>query len=210
MDAGDLQQLLPMLLVGMAVLAWPGRGGAVRSFVPLSTGRKSWWELVRPDGGRFRRKHEPNDLTVPDVLDLLALALDSGASTGRALRAVSDRLPGSVGAELRSVAAALEWGLPDDAAWSAAPPRWEPAGRALRLAARAGVPPAGLLRHAAEDARRERLSRVEVATARLGVRLVLPLGLAFLPAFVLTTVLPVVLALAGSLLSGADVGLMMP
>lgn len=210
MGTGDVPHLLPMVLVGLAALVWPGRGGAVRSFVPLSTRRRSWCALVRPDGGRFRRKREPSELAVPDVLDLLALALDSGASTGGALRAVSDRLPGSVGAELRSVAAALEWGLPDEAAWSSAPSRWEPAGRALRLAARAGVPPAGLLRHAAEDARRERLSRVEVETARLGVRLVLPLGLAFLPAFVLTTVLPVVLALAGSLLSGGGAGLTMP
>jgi pilus assembly protein TadC len=40
---------------------------------------------------------------------------------------------------------------------------------------------------------------VEVAAARLGVRLVVPLGLAYLPAFVLTTVVPVVLALTRSL-----------
>jgi pilus assembly protein TadC len=144
-------------------------------------------------------------VTVPDVLDLMALALDAGASTSGALRAVSDRLPGRAGVELRSVAAALEWGLPEDGAWWAAPPRWEPAGRALRLAARAGVPAAGLLRQAAEDVRRERLSRIDVATARLGVRLVMPLGLAFLPAFVLTTVVPVVLALARSLLPGGAV-----
>lgn len=139
---------------------------------------------------------------MPDVLDLLALALQAGASTVGALRTTADRLPGSTGQELRSVAAALEWGLPDETAWSAAPVRWEPAGRALRLAARAGVPPADLLRRAAGDARRERLDRVDAATARLGVRLVLPLGLAFLPGFVLTTVVPVVLALAGTLLGG--------
>jgi len=39
-----------------------------------------------------------------------------------------------------------------------------------------------------------------VATATLGIRIVLPLGLAFLPAFVLTTVVPVVLALANQVL----------
>jgi pilus assembly protein TadC len=61
------------------------------------------------------------------------------------------------------------------------------------------VPPAGLLRDAAADLRRDALAQVEVATARLSVRLVLPLGLAFLPAFVLTTVVPVVLALADGL-----------
>jgi len=35
----------------------------------------------------------------------------------------------------------------------------------------------------------------------LGVRIVLPLGLVFLPAFVLTTVVPIVLALAHQVLA---------
>lgn len=176
----------PALLAVLAVLSWPG-------------GRPARF-TVR--GGR-RRPHRPGvaDVAVPEVLDLVALALDGGAGTSAALRQVADRLPGASGRELRMVAAALEWGLPEGSAWAAAPARWGPAGRALRLAARAGVPPGSLLRRAAEDQRRERVAQVETATARLGVRLVLPLGLVFLPAFVLTTIVPVVLALARSLLA---------
>lgn len=188
--------LLAAIATGLAVLVWPPRAPR-RSYLPGSGGGIRGL-IRRPTRGR----DDPPDLSVPDVLDLLALALQAGASTLGALRTTADRLPGDTGRELRSVAAALEWGMPDEAAWSAAPPRWEPAGRALRLAARAGVPPAELLRQAAGDARRERRDRVEAATARLGVTLVLPLGLAFLPGFVLTTVLPVVLALAGSLITG--------
>ena len=52
---------------------------------------------------------------------------------------------------------------------------------------------------AAADLRREAVADVEVRAARLGVRLVLPLGLAYLPAFVLITVVPVVLALTRDL-----------
>lgn len=193
--------LVAAALAALAVLAWPSRRSA-RAFV--AAGHDSGGVLARA-AHVWRRHRSEQELSVPDVLDLLALALQAGASTVGALRTTADRLPGSTGQELRSVAAALEWGLPDETAWSAAPARWEPAGRALRLAARAGVPPADLLRRAAGDARRERLDRVETATARLGVRLVLPLGLAFLPGFVLTTVVPVVLALAGALLSGGGV-----
>ena len=205
--------VVPAVLVGLAVLLWPRRESAA-TFVPAPLSRTHrgpagrWVTAVLPAGWR-RSRGEP-ELGVPDVLDLIALALDAGASTVGALRAAADRLTGDGGRELRSVAAALEWGLPDAAAWAAAPPHWEPAGRALRLAARAGVPPAGLLRRAAEDVRRERLHAVESATARLGVRLVLPLGLAFLPAFVLTTVVPVVLALAGGLLAGDGALLLLP
>ncbi|MGB3859956.1 MAG: pilus assembly protein, partial [Ornithinimicrobium sp.] len=68
------------------------------------------------------------------------------------------------------------------------------------LAARGGVPPSELLSAAASDLRRDAVARVELQTAQLAVRLVLPLGLAFLPAFVLTTVVPVVIALATSVL----------
>lgn len=205
--------VVPATLVGLAVLVWPRREGAPL-FVPERLARihggpaARWATAILP--ARSRRTRGEPELAVPDVLDLIALALDAGASTVGALRAAAERLSGQAGSELRTVAAALEWGLPDDAAWAAAPPHWEPAGRALRLAARAGVPPAGLLRHAAEDVRRERLHAVESATARLGVRLVLPLGLAFLPAFVLTTVVPVVLALASELLAGDGAGLLLP
>ena len=49
--------------------------------------------------------------------------------------------------------------------------------------------------------RSNRLAAIDVAAARLGVRLVVPLGVAFLPAFVLTTIVPVVLALARQVLA---------
>ena len=68
------------------------------------------------------------------------------------------------------------------------------------MAATAGVPPAGVLIRAAEEVRRAEQQRLEVATATLGVRIVLPLGLVFLPAFVLTTVVPIVIALAKQVL----------
>lgn len=188
--------VLAAVLAALAVVAWPTQGDAPAFVATADRGRRGPLRVWL----RRRGVPEPGELSVPDVLDLLALALRAGASTGGALRATADRLPGRSGEELRAVAAALEWGLPEQAAWSAAPDRWASAARALRLAARAGVPPADLLQRAATDARRERLDRLEAATARLSVRLVLPLGLAFLPAFVLTTVVPVILALAGSLL----------
>jgi pilus assembly protein TadC len=69
------------------------------------------------------------------------------------------------------------------------------------MAATAGVPPADALAGAADEVRRGEQQRLEVATATLGVRIVLPLGLLFLPAFILTTVVPIVLALAQQVLS---------
>jgi len=95
----------------------------------------------------------------------------------------------------------MAWGSAEDRAWYEVPARWGAVRRALDLAGRAGVPPAGLLTAGAGDLREDQRADLEARAARLSVHLVLPLGLAFLPAFVLTTVVPVVLALATGLLT---------
>jgi pilus assembly protein TadC len=133
------------------------------------------------------------------VLDLLAVAVEAGASVPRALGSVGGVLGGTVGEDLRRAGEALVLGAPWLAAWSHAP--------ALAAvldplaAAWAGGTAAGpALRTAAAEHRRGRERAAEEAAARLGVRLVLPLGLCFLPAFVLIGLVPVLVSLAGSLL----------
>jgi pilus assembly protein TadC len=137
---------------------------------------------------------------VAGVIDLLALTLRGGVGLVEAMEAVASRVGGPLGMHLSTVAAAGRWGVEDAMAWASIPSAWQPAARALRMAATAGVPPADVLVRAAEEMRRAEQQRLELATATLGVRIVLPLGLAFLPAFVLTTVVPIVLALARQVL----------
>lgn len=172
-----------------AVLLWPGE-----SRPPT---------VAEPDPSRVRLADAvaPPGPGVPDLLDLLALALRGGADVSAALLLVGSSGTGPRGAELRSVGAALRWGLAPDAAWAAAGEHWAPAATALRLAAVAGVPPAEQLERVARDLRVQHRARLAEETGRVGVRLVLPLGLTFLPAFVLACVLPIVLALAGSVLT---------
>lgn len=131
-----------------------------------------------------------------EVWELIALALEGGVPLERALGTVAGVVPASTGEVLRGVGAAMAWGVPEGRIWQQAGPEWEPVRSALQVARRAGAPPAQLLRAAAAERRRDRAGRVEVAAARLPVRLVIPLGLLFLPAFMLTTVVPIVLALA--------------
>jgi tight adherence protein B len=80
---------------------------------------------------------------------------------------------------------------------------WPPADRVrlaqtLALAERAGVPAAGLLRACALDRRADAAAEGLARAERLGVRLVLPLGVCVLPAFVLVGVVPVVLGILSS------------
>jgi pilus assembly protein TadC len=132
---------------------------------------------------------------------LLAVALQSGCGVVEALEHTAQVAPPAPAAELAVVAAGLRWGVDETRAWAEVDRRWSRAALALRLAREAGVAPSSLLLSGADDLRSNRLAAVDVAAARLGVRLVIPLGVAFLPAFVLTTIVPVVLALAREVLA---------
>jgi pilus assembly protein TadC len=118
-----------------------------------------------------------------------------------AVEQVAEVAPPAAAAELSVVAAAWRWGVPEDQAWAEVDARWSRTAMALRLAREAGVAPSSLLLSGAADLRDARLAAIDVAAARLGVGLVVPLGVAFLPAFVLTTIVPVVLALARQVLA---------
>lgn len=143
--------------------------------------------------------------TVYDVataLDLVAATLGGGLPLTETLEQVADVTSAAVARDLRRVAAALRWGVDDRVAWQQVAPVWQPAGVALGLARELGVAPRLLLHDAARAVRARENTRLAAAGARLGVLLVLPLGLAFLPAFVLLAVVPIVIDLARASLGG--------
>jgi len=193
-----------MLLAAAAVLAWP----VLHPDSRVALSRASAGGVATGDGvagsGVSRSAGSARTYVavaeVAGVIDLLALTLRGGVGLVEAMEAVASRVGGPLGMHLSTVAAAGRWGVEDAMAWASIPSAWQPAARALRMAATAGVPPADVLVRAAEEMRRAEQQRLELATATLGVRIVLPLGLAFLPAFVLTTVVPIVLALARQVL----------
>jgi Na+/glutamate symporter len=97
------------------------------------------------------------------------------------------------------VAAAHRWGQPPEGAWAHVGPGWAAAAIAWHAAHAAGAAPAGLLDAAGRRMRAEESRRVDTAVQRAGVLLVLPLGACFLPGFIATTVVPVVLHLLAGL-----------
>ncbi len=183
--------LLLGVLAALVILVWPRRPAG-------PTGRPK----ERPGSGG-RPVPRETAASVATALDLLALALGSSVPLVEAVSVVAQRSGPIVRRDLSQVVAALRWGVDERAAWNALPPVWRPAGRALTLAATTGVPPAGLLHDAAEELRRQERASLDQAAARLGVRIVVPLGLCFLPAFALLTIVPAVAALAGRMLGGS-------
>ncbi len=166
------------------------------------------WTLGRPGvpphrpRGRRARVRERLPGTDPAVLlDLLDVALAAGASVPGALVALGDAVrPDPLGEHLRSAGTSLRLGAQWREAWQRCPPPLVPLAAALEPAWTEGVDPCALVRQAAAGIRSRRRRAAREAAARLGARLVLPLGLCFLPAFVLLAMAPVLLSGLGSLL----------
>jgi pilus assembly protein TadC len=188
--------------VSTAVVALGVFLAAVLSWRPGAADRLP--ALVRRGPGRTRARSRPQPVRsgAPLLMDLVASAVASGAAPTWALAVVAAAVGGVDGAELARVADRLRLGAPPARAWEGSPPHLAPLRRALELSEASGAPVAGLLREAAEEQRREHQREAVVAASRLGVRVVLPLGLCALPGFALLGVAPVVLGLAGQLLRG--------
>jgi pilus assembly protein TadC len=161
--------------------------------------------LSRLEPAAARREREQLTRELPLVLDLLAACLSGGSSLPAAAAAVAEALPGPSARRLVAVADALAVGTPPAEAWSAlADGRSDDplagAARTLGRAADAGTPLSGAMARSAAEARAAERAAGAVAARRVGVIVVAPLGLCFLPAFVLIGIVPVVVGLAGPLL----------
>lgn len=137
--------------------------------------------------------------SLPAALDLLGACTAAGMSLEGALRAVAPEVSGPLGQALRAGIAALDVGLPRAEAYeviarSAGGEETARVCRALARADRFGAAIVETLDAHAEELRARALARAEGEARAAAVRLVFPLALCFLPAFVLLAVAPAVLS----------------
>ncbi len=140
---------------------------------------------------------------LPLLADLLAAVIRAGATPEAAARFVGRAVDGPAGERLRKVEISLRLGVNIEEAWGLLG-RTDAVRMLARLAARSahsGAAFAGALERLADDLRADRLIASEAAVQRAAVFIVLPLGLCFLPAFVLTGVVPVIVTVLGDVLS---------
>jgi pilus assembly protein TadC len=196
---------------GVACLPWWLSGARSRTR-PVPDAAAAASGLTGPRGRARREQAVAVDVVL--VLELVDAAVATGVPLPRALGAVGAAIGGARGETLRRAAAALVLGASWSTAWSSASSA-SPASSsssasadglrvltdALQPAWTTGSAPGPALRACAEAVRRERRGKVREAAGSLGVRLVLPLGVCFLPAFVLLGIVPVVLSLARGLVS---------
>lgn len=199
---GQTQRDLDVALAGPAatarmVMALPAVGvlfGMGLGFNPLQTlfatppglvclavGTLLLWAGIRWNRWMLRSA-TPTDRTPGLAIDLMAVALRGGFSLDRAGALVAEarmRFLGNTDGEAERIESVLA------------------------LAARAGVPAAELLRSEAEARRRDARSHGQRAAAALAVRLMMPLGVCVLPAFMVVGVAPVLLAIVSSTVASA-------
>jgi tight adherence protein B len=126
---------------------------------------------------RLVRAAQPGDITPGLELDLIAIAVSGGGS-----------LEGARASALASIARFSPGVTIDRAAVDAV----------LDLSTRAGVPAAELLRSEALERRRVARASAQESAQRLSVRLMIPLGICVLPAFMVLGVLPLVISVLSS------------
>src|SRR5262249_47000824 len=128
--------------------------------------------------------------------------LRAGAPPEHAVGCAGRAVAGPLGADLERVERALRLGAPADEAWTHLGPL-DACRRMARAAVRSedsGAALAGALGPVAGDLRADRLIGADADGRRPGVLIVLPLGLCFLPAFVLAGLVPVIVAVLGGVL----------
>jgi Flp pilus assembly protein TadB len=138
---------------------------------------------------------------LPLTANLLAACLAAGSSPGRAAEAVGQSVGGPLGERLVRAASELRLGGEPSAVWG----RFDvlPGGvtfaRCMERAATAGVPAAEPVARFAKELRARRIRAASTRARRVAVLVTAPLGLCFLPAFLVVGVAPVLLGLAHAL-----------
>lgn len=151
---------------------------------------------MEPREARERRARLVADL--PVAVDLLAACLRGGSSWGESVEAVATAVGGPLGARLHWVAAQVRLGADPVATWLALADEPALAGlaRAAARAADSGSALAPTLARLAQDQRRAARAEGFARARAAGVRAVAPLGLCFLPSFVLIGIVPAVVGIA--------------
>ncbi len=193
-----------LLAAVTVVLVVPSVPGAAAAAAIL------WWgpgtlRRLEPRVARADRERLARDL--PMAMDLLAACLAAGADPARAAAAVGAAVGGPCGGRFAAVAGALRAGSPAELAWAGltrpsavGDDPLAPVARLLARAAVGGAPVSATVARLASDLRGQQRANAQQAARRVGVLAVAPLGLCFLPAFVLLGVVPVVVGLAAPLL----------
>lgn len=138
---------------------------------------------------------------VPAGIDVLSAALRAGMTDIAALRIVAEAVGEPLASLLGRVARARRLGADPATAWKAvaAEPLLAPLAEEMIRGAGTGASVTAVLDRVAADARQRYFDEAQATVRSMSVRAVLPLGICYLPSFMLLAVVPVVAAFVSGL-----------
>jgi tight adherence protein C len=148
---------------------------------------------------RAVRRQEQIGARVPDLVEILVATSEAGLSPPQAMRRASALVRGPLGDELEIAIRHLDLGVPwrislEQMARATDVPALRRLVATLSRSYRLGTPVRSILRSVAEDLRLEKRTRAEEMARRAPIKMLFPMVFLILPAFLLLTVGPVVLA----------------
>lgn len=153
---------------------------------------------------RSRRRRDQIAVALPDAVDLLVVCAQAGLSVAVSLKRVSVHVPGALGRELQRTLEEVDLGVPRAEALAKMAKRnqvseLEALVGVLNTAERFGIGVVGSLQTFAEEVRIRRRRAAEEQARRAPVKMLFPLVFLILPAFILLTVVPMLLSAFSSL-----------
>ena len=173
-------------MLAIAVMSWQPRSTQPRTQQP------SQLQGYSASGESYMGESYMGAEYEPLIADALASCIEAGMSIEHALTEIDESTGNALG--FSRVATALSWGVETQKAFSYAP-NTERIGSFVQVSKATGAPVAELLRQSGKHQRAANEDRAKAQAERLGVRVVIPLGLCALPAFICLGVVPVALAL---------------
>jgi pilus assembly protein TadC len=169
-----------------------------------AVGARKWLARQREAARSAGDAERPDPAGLPLCADLMAACLAAGAPPGAAAEAVGRCLGGPWGAALIRTGAELRLGAEPGECWErfGRLPGAREMGRCLARASLTGSAPAAQMSRLAADYRAAQTRSALARARKAGVLATAPLGVCFLPAFLLVGVAPVVMGLAGAVMGG--------
>jgi tight adherence protein C len=148
---------------------------------------------------RSKRRKEEMAAALPDVVDLLAVCSHAGLNMSLSLRRVVERVPGPMGREIQRAIEEIDLGVPrsralENLASRNSLPELESLVRVLLNSERFGTQVAASLETFAADVRGRLKRSAEEQARKAPVKILFPLVFLILPAFILLTVVPLLVS----------------
>jgi pilus assembly protein TadC len=182
------------LCVGSGLVVGLALSGPAAALAGGAAGALASWLIGRLEPPSARRRRESIERDLPLAIDLLAAC----AIAGRPVEGSMDLVATAVGGPLRQLlserSARISLGADPLAEWSSMRqhPQLGPMARAVLRSMESGAPIADTLERLAVDSRGARAAALQRRARSVGVRAAGPLGICFLPAFMLVGIVPTV------------------